>query len=108
MLQYSQFDVCQDSQHPHITVQDFQLLDDCKTKRKSIFIMEWFAFTCKIGPSGAHYYFCFNLSSIIESYLEYQYVPVQSLFSAQLITVQVYGEFRNNIRANNKNKISFK
>ena len=30
----------------------------------------------KIGPSGAHYYFCFNLSLIIESYLEYQYTPV--------------------------------
>ena len=41
----------------------------------------------KIGPSGAHYYFCFNLSLIIESYLEYQ---------------------EQIIRANNKNKISFK
>ena len=30
----------------------------------------------KIGPSGAHNYFCFNLSLIIESYLEYQYTPV--------------------------------
>ena len=30
----------------------------------------------KIGPSGAYYYFCFNLSLIIESYLEYQYTPV--------------------------------
>ena len=30
----------------------------------------------KIGSSGAHYYFCFNLSLIIESYLEYQYTPV--------------------------------
>ena len=29
----------------------------------------------KIGPSGAQYYFCFNLS-LIESYLEYQYTPV--------------------------------
>ena len=30
----------------------------------------------KIGPSGAHYCFCFILSLIIESYLEYQYTPV--------------------------------
>ena len=30
----------------------------------------------KIGPSGPHYYFCFNRSWIIESYLEYQYTPV--------------------------------
>ena len=34
----------------------------------------------------AHYHFCFNLSiSIIESYMEYQYIPVKSLFSAQSI-----------------------
>ena len=61
----------------------------------------------KIRPSGAHYYFCFDLSLILEPDLEYQYTPVWSLFSAQLITVQVYGEIPNNIRANNKNKISF-
>ena len=30
----------------------------------------------KIGPSGAQYYFCFNLSLIIESYLEYKHTPV--------------------------------
>ena len=68
--------------------------------------VEWL---CKTLPSGAHYYLCFNLSLIIESNLEYQYTPVQSLFSAQWITVQVYGEFTNNIRANNlKTKESFK
>ena len=44
----------------------------------------------KIAPPGAHYCFCFNLSLLNESYLEYQYTPVQSLFSAQLITVPVY------------------
>ena len=58
----------------------------------------------KIGPSGAQYYFCFNLyffgtkkSLIKESYLEYQYTLVQSLFSAQLhvITVQVYTAFNS-------------
>ena len=30
----------------------------------------------KIGPPGAHYYFCFNVSLKIESDLEYQYTPV--------------------------------
>ena len=57
----------------------------------------------KIGPSGAQNYFCFNLffetkkSSIKESYLEYQYTLVQSVFSAQLhvITVQVYTAFNS-------------
>ena len=44
-------------------------------------------------PPGAHNYFCFNLSLITESYLEYQYTPVKSLFSAQLITVPVYTAF---------------
>ena len=30
----------------------------------------------KIGPSRAQYYFCFNLSLLIESYLKYQYTLV--------------------------------
>ena len=54
----------------------------------------------KRGPSGAHYYFCFNLSLIIESYLEYQYIPVESSFSALLITVPVYTAFKSRTTAN--------
>ena len=49
----------------------------------------------KLGFSGAQYYFCFNLSLTKESYLEYQYTLVYSLFSAQLITVQVYTAFNS-------------
>ena len=45
------------------------------------------------------YYFCFNLS-LIESYLDYQYTPVYSLFSAQLITVPVYTAFKCRTKAN--------
>ena len=52
----------------------------------------------KKGPSGAHYHFCFNLSLLIESYLEYQYTPVYSLFSAQLITVPVYTAFKSVVK----------
>ena len=71
----------------------------------------------KIGPSGAQYYFCFNLyflkqkkSLIKESYLEYQYTLVQSLFSAQLhvITVQVYTAFNSSRTKENIKNITTK
>ena len=52
----------------------------------------------KIGPGGAHYYYCFNISLIIESYLEYQYAPVYSLFSAKLITVRVHTAFKSVVK----------
>ena len=56
------------------------------TAEQNIWIIQYHAknFFEKIGPSGAQYYFCFNLyfflkqknSLIKESYLEYQYILV--------------------------------
>ena len=45
-----------------------------------------------------------NLPLIIEPYLEHQYTPVYSLFSAQLITVPVYTAFKSRTKANIKRK----
>ena len=63
----------------------------------------------KNRPLGARFHFWFNRSLIIESYLEYQYAPVYSIFTAQLFTVPVHTAFKSRTKTNitTKRKLSF-
>ena len=50
-------------------------LEDCTSSKELPYFFDIIVQNSENRPSGAHYYFCFNLS-LIESYLEDQYTPV--------------------------------